>query len=50
MCLISMKILYEKGSLLEVFEKSDFLLKLAMKNEASSFKTSLAKEKESFIV
>ena len=30
--------------------KSDFISKHAMKSEASNFKTSLANEKESFIV
>ena len=33
-----------------MFLKSDFITKLAIKNEASNCKTSLAKEKEFFIV
>ena len=40
MCLISIKYLYI----------SDFISKLAIKQEASKSKTSLAREKESFIV
>ena len=33
-----------------ILVKSDFISKLAMKNEASNSKTSLAKEKETFVV